>query len=549
MLLRATLSFLSTSPILQAHNSHLLSSATRSTPALQAHGSFKISRFLSKMTMTTNGISSTESVAPDDSNTTPKDLAGSIFWKPDSSIPPELLPNSNPFLAALTPRPTAWLCVSDEANEANEAKQSDTSKGSSKIALLEGFNTASDRPPVMIFGTDSIPDDILEVLKRTKKCSLSLATEVQLGACEKACAKDGAMSGPSFSFDDLDLVPALRDNARPPSVSSSPVKLHCSLVDVTDLPDNRGMVILEVDTFEIRKEVLRATETSKKAKDEKKPGGRLVTAKVEADLMRPISSLGNGKFGRLEGVYDMYRPTKVTAEDGSISWANHEFQKSTPRDGDGGERLSSLGSGDTIEFTYLSGENCILGYNPTKQVILPRPIGWISTYEKSQRIPHVAPYSFFADVGRGKRPMVAFVSMARRGERKDAQTDSEEMGQFAWNVVTRPLAEQMNYSSSDIQSAESEFELIGLKDVPARLIDAPIVEESPIVFECRYVKTRDIPRHDEATETRWSVVIGEVLGIKIDKDVLTNGEIDVMKVLPVARMGYAQEYGLVEPTQ
>jgi len=92
-----------------------------------------------------------------------------------------------------------------------------------------------------------------------------------------------------------------------------------------------------------------------------------------------------------------------------------------------------------------------------------------------------------------------------------------------------------------------KFELIGLTDVPARLIDAPIVEEAPIVFECRYVKTKDVPRHDEANETRWSVVIGEVLGIKIDKDILTDGEIDVTKVLPVARMGYAQEYGLVEP--
>eukprot|EP00816_Leptocylindrus_hargravesii_P009187 CAMPEP_0196812856 /NCGR_PEP_ID=MMETSP1362-20130617/31713_1 /TAXON_ID=163516 /ORGANISM="Leptocylindrus danicus, Strain CCMP1856" /LENGTH=503 /DNA_ID=CAMNT_0042188781 /DNA_START=387 /DNA_END=1898 /DNA_ORIENTATION=- len=501
------------------------------------------------MTNAHNDLSSTESAATDLSNTTKELGAGSsIFWKPDSALPADLLPNSNPFMSALTPRPTAWICVSDEADESSSSSSTGSvSSKDSKIALLEGYNTASDRPPVMIFGTDSIPDDVLEVLKRKKKCSLSLATEVQLDACKKACAKDGAMSGPSFSFSDLGLIPAVRDDgARPPSVSSSPVKLHCSLVEITDLPDNRGLVILEVDTYEIGKEVLSTSGSSKKSSS----GGRQVTARVEADLMKPISSLGNGKFGRLEGVYDMYRPSKVTAKDGSISWVNQVFIKSRPRDEQDADEdyLSSLGgSGDAVEFTYLEEEGCILGYNPTKQVILPRPIGWISTYEKNQRIPHVAPYSFFTDVGRGKRPLVAFVSMARRGERKDAQTDSEEMGQFAWNVVTRPLAEQMNYSSADITSAESEFELIGLNDVPAQLIDAPIVEEAPIVFECRYVKTKDVPRHDEANETRWSVVIGEVLGIKIDKDILTDREIDVTKVLPVARMGYAQEYGLVEP--
>jgi hypothetical protein len=60
-------------------------------------------------------------------------------------------------------------------------------------------------------------------------------------------------------------------------------------------------------------------------------------------------------------------------------------------------------------------ERCVLGYNPLKQIAQPRPVGWISTYGSGgggdgggNRVAHIAPYSFFGDVARGDRPMVAY---------------------------------------------------------------------------------------------------------------------------------------------
>lgn len=297
----------------------------------------------------------------------------------------------------------------------------------------------------MIFGAESIPEDILSILKETKRCCLSLTHEGQLGACKEACTiKNGNENcGSTYSFEQLGFDPSTIDSTRPAGVNSSMIRLHCSLFDFVELDESnkrKGLVILEVDTFDIEKEVLSEVPTAKKVKTGNQ-STRVVIANIDAKLMKPIGSLGQGRFGKLNGPYHMYRP-KAVEKDGEKLWKNDYFIP----------RPSSESSGlyhSSVQFSYTKNPECFLGYNPTKQTTQPRPIGWISTYKPNTRIEHLAPYSFFIDVARGKRPMIAFVSMMRnRTERKDAQTDSEDTGVFAWNVVTKELAEVMNYSSA-----------------------------------------------------------------------------------------------------
>jgi hypothetical protein len=64
------------------------------------------------------------------------------------------------------------------------------------------------------------------------------------------------------------------------------------------------------------------------------------------------------------------------------------------------------GDGRSVSYTYRKDDICPLGYNPMKQVVCPRFIGWISTYESvslwsaengggGMPIAHISPYSFF----------------------------------------------------------------------------------------------------------------------------------------------------------
>ncbi len=70
---------------------------------------------------------------------------------------------------------------------------------------------------------------------------------------------------------------------------------------------------------------------------------------------------------------------------------------------------------------------------------------------------NLAPYSFF-NAFNYIPPIIGFSSVGR----KDSLNNIEQTGEFAWNLATRPLAEQMNQSSAMVGPQVNEFELAGL---------------------------------------------------------------------------------------
>ena len=82
--------------------------------------------------------------------------------------------------------------------------------------------------------------------------------------------------------------------------------------------------------------------------------------------------------------------------------------------------------------------------NPLNAIVIPRPIGWISTISISG-IPNLAPYSFFNAVAY-EPPQVMFASTGnhRDGRFKDAVVDAQTTGEFVINIATARLSKKMN---------------------------------------------------------------------------------------------------------
>jgi len=73
--------------------------------------------------------------------------------------------------------------------------------------------------------------------------------------------------------------------------------------------------------------------------------------------------------------------------------------------------------------------------------------------------------------------------------------------------------------------------------IPSRLVEAPRVAASPVHLECRFHGCLALPGN--AFDQVHHVVIGRVVGVHIRDDVLTDeGKLDVLKVRPLARLGY-----------
>jgi flavin reductase (DIM6/NTAB) family NADH-FMN oxidoreductase RutF len=120
-----------------------------------------------------------------------------------------------------------------------------------------------------------------------------------------------------------------------------------------------------------------------------------------------------------------------------------------------------------------------LAHDPLNSIVAPRPIGWISSLSSSG-IRNLAPYSFF-NLFNYTPPIIGFASIGW----KDSVANIKATGEFAWNLVTRELADKMNATSAAVPATHDEFELAGLTPVASKLIQAPRVAESPVSFECR----------------------------------------------------------------
>ena len=176
-----------------------------------------------------------------------------------------------------------------------------------------------------------------------------------------------------------------------------------------------------------------------------------------------------------------------------------------------------------------------LAHDPFNAIVGPRPIGWISTRSAEGRV-NLAPYSFF-NAFNYVPPIIGFSCVGP----KDTLRNVEQTGEFAWNLVTRPLAEAMNCTSAAVAPEVSEFELAGLTPVESQLIAVPRVAESPVSFECRCSQIVQLQTAAGQHVPSW-LVLGEVVGVHIDASLLREGSYDTAAAEPVLRGGGAADY-------
>ncbi|MBI5440384.1 MAG: flavin reductase family protein [Deltaproteobacteria bacterium] len=184
-----------------------------------------------------------------------------------------------------------------------------------------------------------------------------------------------------------------------------------------------------------------------------------------------------------------------------------------------------------------------LPHSPFKSCVVPRPIGWISTVSR-EGAHNLAPYSQFQNLTFDP-PYVMFAANQRTdGTRKHSTVNAEETGEFVYNLATYALRDAVNLSAQEVPADVDEFELAGVTKAPSRVVRPCRVAESPIHFECRYHQTLRLP--GSGSMGTVDVVIGRVVMVHIADEFLTpEGRVDVLKIRPLARLGY-YDYSTVD---
>jgi len=165
-------------------------------------------------------------------------------------------------------------------------------------------------------------------------------------------------------------------------------------------------------------------------------------------------------------------------------------------------------------------------------LVIPRPIGWISTVDREGNN-NLAPFSFFNVVGEDP-PHVMFSTVRTGDKNKDTLNNVLETGQFAVNLVTEDLVEQMNMTSGTFDHHTDEFEVAGLTPIACETIAPKRVAEAKAHFECEMVHHYFLEGHKNGGAC---VVIGKVLMMHVSDEILSdNYRINLDKYHPVARL-------------
>ena len=180
-----------------------------------------------------------------------------------------------------------------------------------------------------------------------------------------------------------------------------------------------------------------------------------------------------------------------------------------------------------------------LPHNPFNAIVSPRPIGWISTRSIDGH-DNLAPYSFFNAVAY-EPPQIMFASTSAKPDRdgtKDSVSHIRETGVFAVNIVGFDHKDTMNQTSAPLSKDTDEFGHAGISKAACETINCPRVADAPATLECKLTQIVQLPGAANFA------VFGEVIGVHIRENCLTDGLFDVSQFGMLTRMGY-QDYAVI----
>lgn len=165
-------------------------------------------------------------------------------------------------------------------------------------------------------------------------------------------------------------------------------------------------------------------------------------------------------------------------------------------------------------------------------VVVPRPIAFVSTISNSGNV-NLSPYSFFNAVSYDP-PLIIFSSskFTSDGKLKDSLSNIEQNGEFVVNIVNENIVEAMNTTAAEYPEDVNEFDIANLTQIDSDLVKPPRLRESPVNMECKLERiiTLGTEAHPQG------LVIGEIIQLHIDDEIISGHRINHEKLKPVGRL-------------
>ncbi|NPA27967.1 MAG: flavin reductase family protein [Epsilonproteobacteria bacterium] len=172
-----------------------------------------------------------------------------------------------------------------------------------------------------------------------------------------------------------------------------------------------------------------------------------------------------------------------------------------------------------------------LRYKLTSNLIIPRPIAWISTLSK-EKVLNLAPFSYFTPLSSAPPTLLVSIGHKKDNSPKDTLKNLRETKKASITIATYHQTSLLHLSATPLDYNISEFKEFNIKTSIIEPNYPPIPQNSKVSFFCKYLKEIEL----EGSST--IPVILTIESLFIDDSLIKDKEkLDIEFKEAIARVG------------
>lgn len=155
-----------------------------------------------------------------------------------------------------------------------------------------------------------------------------------------------------------------------------------------------------------------------------------------------------------------------------------------------------------------------------KTIVYPAPVLIVSTYDENGKANAMT--AAWGGICCSKPPCVT-VSLRKATYSYNCIVHSKA---YTLNIPSQKYVKEVDYLGMATGKSEDKFMATGLTPLKSDVVNAPYIEEFPLILECKLLHIFEIGLHTQ--------FIGEIMDVKSDESVLNDdGMPDIKKVNPI----------------
>jgi flavin reductase (DIM6/NTAB) family NADH-FMN oxidoreductase RutF len=126
-------------------------------------------------------------------------------------------------------------------------------------------------------------------------------------------------------------------------------------------------------------------------------------------------------------------------------------------------------------------------YKIISNLIVPRPIAWISTFSNNNSI-NLAPFSYFTPLSSEPPTLIVSIGHKKDSSQKDTLKNLRERKRASIVISTPQQTKALNATGASLEYGESEFDKFKIESETINRDYPPTPKDSKIIFFCQYLK-------------------------------------------------------------